>query len=242
MKVSVVFALLVFAACTVLHVSGKKSKYRREHVRNSATDDAAVSRDTVKPSNKQEARVKRSDDSNPLEAVVAHQAAQLSALEARMDAAEKSKGFAGGSSFLQEVGGGANRLCLTLQPQFDTAATLSGYHARMYGSEYYIQGHDYTDVPCAVCRAPHPTTLMVPGTLTCPSGWVTQYTGHITATHYAYKGASEFLCLDGQPEEREHSNGHERAAFFEYALTVCGSLPCPPYQNGKVITCAVCSK
>ena len=53
-------------------------------------------------------------------------------------------------------------MCLTKEPVFDN----TGYdaHGQIDGAEYYIPGHHYTDVVCAVCRAPYSDTFMVPGT------------------------------------------------------------------------------
>nr|KAG5694457.1 hypothetical protein BaRGS_008696 [Batillaria attramentaria] len=61
-------------------------------------------------------------------------------------------GVAGGSHF-GHTGGGANRLCLTKEPVFDSTPTESVY-GELSGMEYYLHGHLYTDVVCAVCRAP----------------------------------------------------------------------------------------
>ena len=37
-------------------------------------------------------------------------------------------------------------------------------HGQLEGVEYYIPGHLYTDVVCAVCRTSFSDTFMVPGT------------------------------------------------------------------------------
>ena len=59
---------------------------------------------------------------------------------------------------------------------------------------------------------------------------------------YGHTGAGEFLCMDGSPEGRRDSLANEDGAVFYYTSAVCGSLPCPPYVNGKVFTCVVCSR
>nr|KAG5710125.1 hypothetical protein BaRGS_006644 [Batillaria attramentaria] len=151
-------------------------------------------------------------------------------------------GIAGGSWF-EHKGAAANRLCLTLEPELDDAA-LSPYVNYLHGMEYQniLGGHNDHDAPCSVCRTPLSTTIMVPATLTCPTGWVTQYSGHLVAGYHGHEAASEFLCLDGEPEHRPSGEFNRNGAMFYHTVTQCGSLPCPPYTGGKVATCVVCSQ
>ena len=128
-----------------------------------------------------------------------------------------------------------------MSPQFDNAAVPS-YPGRLFGAEYFqVSSHHLDDVPCAVCRARRSTTITVPATLTCPPGWTAQYSGHLASSYYANDQALEYVCLDGQPEARAGSAEARDSNYFMYTVTVCGSLPCPPYANNKVVTCVVCS-
>ena len=139
-------------------------------------------------------------------------------------------------------GAAANALCLTTSPQFDNATKPEGF-ALLSGSQYaYIPDHHDRDVPCAVCRVPLSTTIMKAATLTCPSGWTPQYTGHLAAGHPRSKAASEYLCLDGQLENVPNSEQHYNSYLLYYTVARCGSLPCGPYIEDRVITCVVCSK
>ena len=150
-------------------------------------------------------------------------------------------GVAGGSQF-DHTGAAANALCLTMTPQFDNEAKPTSY-AYLYGAEYeHSPDHDDLDVPCAVCRVPQSTTIMMAATLTCPSGWTPQYTGHLAAGHPSHKAASEYLCLDGQPEDVPNSSQNHNSYLLYYTIAQCGSLPCGPYIQDRVITCVVCSK
>nr|KAG5706670.1 hypothetical protein BaRGS_005740 [Batillaria attramentaria] len=135
-------------------------------------------------------------------------------------------GVAGGIHYTL-TGGPANRLCMTLEPEFDDVAVPTG-RANLYGVEYQFPGHLNHDVPCSVCRAQQAVTVM--------------YTGHLVAGHYDHKAASEYVCVDGQPEDRPSGEGNQKGAYFYLVRTVCGSLPCPPYVDMKVATCVVCSK
>lgn len=147
-----------------------------------------------------------------------------------------------GGSFWTHSGAAVNYLCLTKQPEYDDV-TKPIYVAYLYGSEYEEIGElDDNDVPCSVCRVPQSSTIMVPGTLTCPSGWTTQYKGHLAAGYPYHDAASEYVCLDGRPEGRPNSIQNQNGKLFYHAVGQCGSLPCLPYISEKVVTCVVCSK
>ncbi|KAK7094994.1 hypothetical protein V1264_006463 [Littorina saxatilis] len=82
---------------------------------------------------------------------------------------------------------------------------------------------------------------MVPATLTCPPGWTPHYSGHL-ASQYKDHYATEYVCLDGSLEDDSTVMNQGNGLLFYFVMTVCGSLPCPPYINDKVVTCVVCSK
>ncbi|KAL8613461.1 hypothetical protein ACOMHN_007504 [Nucella lapillus] len=214
------------------------------------------------------AHLKRSDDlTGSLEAVVSTQAQRLQTLEAELQALKNvvsAHNASPGSSFVRwgrsscpsratlvysgyaagshnsDPGGGANRLCVTQTPVYDDTA-LDTYYGRLDGMEFSLSGHHYTDVVCAVCLASQRVTFMLPGTNRCPSGSVTQYKGHLTAGDHNAPTPSEYLCLDQQPEDRAGSQATQDSGYFEHVRSHCGALPCPPYVENKVVTCAVCS-
>ncbi|XP_025112797.1 short-chain collagen C4-like isoform X3 [Pomacea canaliculata] len=147
------------------------------------------------------------------------------------------RGFVGGSSYDSD-GAAANRLCLTATPR---PSDITGARTYIYGAEYKFAEHHDMDVVCAVCRARLAVTVMVPGTDVCPEGWTLQYAGHLTAGMVGHRAASEYLCLDANPEHRPGSHESRNGALFYYVFAQCGSLPCPPYTN-MYLTCAVCSR
>ncbi|KAL8562710.1 hypothetical protein ACOMHN_022587 [Nucella lapillus] len=150
-------------------------------------------------------------------------------------------GVAGGS-YYGYYGGAANRLCLTLTPQHDNMPRPGAYGV-LYGGEYeHVPGHHDHDVPCCVCHVPRAATIMMPATHACPKGWTTQYTGRLASTHVSFKAASQFVCLDKDLENASSGHLNQNGNMFSYTITVCGSLPCPPYANNKVVLCVVCSK
>ncbi|KAK7503735.1 hypothetical protein BaRGS_00004858 [Batillaria attramentaria] len=203
-------------------------------------------------------RSKRSDDTDPLRPIVEAQAqklvdltAELAALRTEMATLQWGRtqcpagqqaiysGYAGGTRG-DETGGGVTKLCLSAQPVLDgmTAST----HGNVYGAQYDINGHRHTDVPCVLCHTSLVSTFMVPGTNKCPPGATAQYHGYLTSNAYNKASQSEYVCLDAQPEDRPGTSASVNSAWFIHDVAVCGSLPCPPYVNGKVITCVVCSQ
>jgi hypothetical protein len=148
---------------------------------------------------------------------------------------------AAGKHSASHKGTATNRLCLTLTPEYDNRA-LSSTRGYLFGGEYeYISGHHDHDVPCALCLASQPVTVMIAGTFTCPSGWTFQYSGHLSSDRYDLF-ASEFICLDQNLENLRGGVGNYNGNAFVYVQSVCGSLPCPLYRNDSTVTCVVCSK
>ena len=92
-------------------------------------------------------------------------------------------GVVGGSWFDHKCGG-ANYLCLSLNPIFDRTTSGNQGHSYIYDTEYKV-GHNPSmfprnlndhDAPCAVrhteLRGSH---VMIPGHNICPSGWALEY-------------------------------------------------------------------
>ncbi|KAL8590484.1 hypothetical protein ACOMHN_011697 [Nucella lapillus] len=211
----------------------------------------------------------RSDDRGPLEVVVnglSQQVVQLSANIQALKTFERdiqaSKGstfvhwgshacrgssqtvYAGvvGGSHHTHSGAAADFLCLTLEPRFKNVVAGRTY-TLLYGGEYETNdSHQDMDPDCAVCHTSHSSTIMVPGTDRCASGWTLQYSGYLMAGYYGHQGASQFVCVDALLESRAGSKDNYNGHLLYYTRTACGSLPCLPYVNNKVVTCAVCSK
>ena len=62
------------------------------------------------------------------------------------------------------------------------------------------------------------------------------------AEKYENKGRTTYVCLDGDPEVRAGGGADMNGALFYNTEAACGSLPCPPFVQGREITCVVCSK
>ena len=155
-------------------------------------------------------------------------------------------GRVGGTSY-EDSGGGSNPQCLPLNPSYLT--TIPGSHndiATMYGAEYktdyFKSAANHNDIPCAVCYVGQRSTVfMLPAKYRCPFGWTTEYYGYLMAerwTHYR----SQFTCVDSALRAAVGSGSNHNGMVFYPVEGRCGSLPCPPYDQSKELTCAVCTR
>ena len=150
------------------------------------------------------------------------------------------RGYTSGGQF--NKGSGANLLCLPENPSWgnydDSGNTHRGY---IFGTEIDIQpqaasekifGYQVNeyDLPCAVCETKLPLTRMFPGRHTCFPGWTLQYAGYLVAGYHSHSANKNYECLDNAPEAVPKENTND------------GSLPCPPYVEGREIVCVVCSR
>ena len=159
-------------------------------------------------------------------------------------------GRAGGPHYTHS-GGGSNPQCLPLDPNFLTP--ISGDQrgrGLMYGAEYqshtysnsHVHGRHDTEVPCAVCHVSNRTAVyMVPAKYTCPTGWTREYYGYLMSENYKYP-RSQFTCVDTAFKPVTGSSADHNGLLFYFVEGRCGSLPCPPYDNTKELSCAVCTK
>ena len=154
------------------------------------------------------------------------------------------EGYAAGSHHTH-AGGGANYVCLPRDPLFEDDIT-GGSRSLMYGAEYEIPSgvlnslHDH-DVPCAVCRTPRTNVLMIPGRNQCYNDWKLEYHGFLMSDYYGHASSKEYACMDSDPESLNSGTTNDNGALFYLVEGRCGSLKCPPYIEGREITCAVCS-
>ncbi|XP_072024324.1 uncharacterized protein [Amphiura filiformis] len=160
-------------------------------------------------------------------------------------------GFAGGEHYTNQ-GGGSNYLCLPSTPEYDDEyqAGLNSIGGFMYIAEYetdtfppIASKHDH-DVPCAVCQANNRAILlMIPAKKTCPSGWVQEYYGYLMTAHHSHH-RTEFVCMDRFPESLSRgSSGNQNGALFYPVEGRCSpAMACPPYEDGRELSCVVCTK
>ena len=159
-------------------------------------------------------------------------------------------GRAGGSSY-NNHGGGAEKLCLPLNPDYIngprlTSATL---FSAIHGAEYQTRDgphHNIFDqnVPCAVCYvSTRAAMIMIPAKTLCPSSWIREYYGYLmTEREHNSHHRSSFDCVDVNPDVVPGGAGDTNGALFQYVIATCNGLQCPPYQVKQVVSCVVCTK
>ena len=160
----------------------------------------------------------------------------------------------GGNHYTQ--GGAANYVCLPDSPEYGNTKDGYQYENRMYGTEYetwdsetiFSKANNVNmtlqnyDAVCAVCFVSNRSTeIMIPAKRTCPSGWTLEYRGYLAAEHYS-QGRTMFICLDEAPEAVPGSYADNNGALLYAVEGNCGSLACPPYEDGWELACVVCTK
>ncbi|ELU02754.1 hypothetical protein CAPTEDRAFT_117881, partial [Capitella teleta] len=165
------------------------------------------------------------------------------------------RGYAGGTHYTHS-GGASDYLCLPRDPQWGSEnGTKAKYFSDVWGAEYQMASFPFSlrssgsstlndhNVPCAVCRAKtRASVLMVPARQECHEGWTKEYSGYLTTGYKGHVGRNQYACMDAAPEVLAAGHLNENGALFYHVEGVCGSLPCPPYINGRELTCVVCTK
>jgi len=155
----------------------------------------------------------------------------------------------GGAEHMQ--GGASNPQCLPLDPNFlEPISGNQNYRGLMYGAEYetntdsnsHLHGKQDYDVPCAVCHvAQRSSVYMLPANYTCPSTWTTEYYGYLMSQHHTH-GRFQFICVDAAFKEVSGTSANLNGVQLHFVEGRCGSLPCPPYDDNRELSCAVCTK
>jgi len=180
----------------------------------------------------------------------------------RHDAEVVYTGYIAGSHYNQ-VGSGANYLCLHDHPQW--GRSVSGkqvWSAMIYGVEYELLagyannkpfsyanngGHNLhnQDAVCVVCYVHRSHNVMIPGRLDCTGmpHWVREYSGYLMSQAVATgRNKAEYICVDEAPEARPGGGADNNEGVLYPVQVGCGSLPCPDYVENYEVTCVVCSK
>lgn len=159
-------------------------------------------------------------------------------------------GYIAGKGLLHR-GGGTDNLCLPDDPTWlNYTDGLEHPSARIYGTQiqidessnifpYQVSGQT---LPCAVCMSEALTTLMIPGRGECYDGWHAEYKGYLMSSSYIQSGGFNHICVDSEPVFVPNENSDIGTHSLNLVEAKCGSLPCPPYVNGREIACVVCSK
>ena len=149
-------------------------------------------------------------------------------------------------------GGSSEFLCLHNQPQFlSTTSGLQHRRSRLYGTEYLALDNPPAfsnmanhDVPCAVCYSgTRSTKITIPGRTACPSSWTREYYGYLMSSgHFDNHKSKVPICVDVSAESVAGSAAITWKSELIFMEATCTGIKCPPYSNGKEITCTVCTK
>ena len=170
-------------------------------------------------------------------------------------------GYTAGSLY-SDTGAAVNYLCLSPVAEWAKYTNDVDSAAKIYRAEYEFwntntntkAGTDQRsnmffenplldeNVPCSVCRSSKPSVLMIPGRKTCLNGWNLEYAGYLASGAHNHAAATEYICLDANPEAISSGFSNQNGKLFYLVEGMCGSLEYPPYENGRELTCAVCSK
>ena len=157
-----------------------------------------------------------------------------------------------GGSHYSHPGSGSNPQCLPLDPNFLTPISGTQYRGLIYGAEYetdtdsksHFHGRQNYDVPCTVCYVSNRTAVyMVPAKYTCPTGWTREYYGYLMSSYYTNRHyRTQYTCVDTALKPVPGSLKDHAGYVFYFVEGRCGSLPCPPYDNTRELSCTVCTK
>ena len=155
-------------------------------------------------------------------------------------------GRAGGTNF-NARGGAAEKVCLPEDPNYLDSTSGISVESVIHGAEYTFghgpnrNVHDF-NVPCAVCYvSTRGATIMVPAKTECPSSWTREYYGYLTTASDLHQRSS-FNCIDVDAETIAGTGANTDGALFYYTASTCNGLDCPPYENNRILSCAVCTK
>ena len=158
-------------------------------------------------------------------------------------------GRAGGTQW-NTKGGSTKLLCLPDDPEYSQDKSGIQNDSPLRGVEYRAEEGQalgsvkHHNIPCAVCYAStRYTVLMIPAKLTCPTHWTTEYTGYLMTSHQNHYAHSDYECIDNDPESVPELKQRSRINALLYQIEAdCNNLSCPPYDEEREVTCAVCTR
>ncbi|WAR10151.1 hypothetical protein MAR_035227 [Mya arenaria] len=168
------------------------------------------------------------------------------------------KGYMAGTSLDDHSahGEGSNYFCLSDTPIWDHYSEGVDNGIFLSGVEYAFHPHFQSsslsqffgsnivqgEAPCAICKVIRETSVMIPGRKDCYPGWTKEYSGYLVGGYPGYGDSSELVCLDRRPEILLDDGKFQGENLLYFVEAHCnGGLTCPPYVNGREISCVVCS-
>ena len=127
--------------------------------------------------------------------------------------------------------------------QSDQAVRADDRYASNRESVITKTNHYEQDVPCVVCQVNHrSSTIMIPARTACYPGWTLEYWGYLMSGHRDLPASTDYYCVDADQEAVKGRGQNDNGYLLFFVEGRCGSLPCPPYVNGRELTCVVCTK
>lgn len=159
-------------------------------------------------------------------------------------------GYIGGKLHADK-GSGSDSLCLPADPSWlNYTDGINEWTGRIYGTEIDLEDSLLSifgkqvyqqDMPCAVCKTSMSTSVMIPARSSCYHGWKQEYKGYLMSAYHGHFGPHNYICVDSLPDFIPHGGKDNNEHVLYLVEAVCGSLPCPPYVNGRELACVVCS-
>ena len=95
---------------------------------------------------------------------------------------------------------------------------------------------------CAVCYTQtRGASIMIPGRCQCPGNWTTEYFGYLSAERGGHISPSTYICIDNNLVPKSKVNPYG-STTMKVEMKCHNTHICPPYEEGKELTCAVCTK
>ena len=143
-----------------------------------------------------------------------------------------------------DASGGSEFLCLPQDVTWAQPGPNDTYSGQLYGTEYdmptEVGSRVNLNAPCCLCKTRRSTAVMFPARTNCFPGWTLEYTGYLGAG-VRTQTLTNYVCVDSSPETILGGAPTDYAASIHNVAAVCGSLPCPPFVDGRPLACAVCS-
>ena len=147
-------------------------------------------------------------------------------------------------------GGTSDYLCLPDNPQY--GSTYIDATSPLYGVEYQRWPTSsprarYDNMPCVVCYVATRSAMFVQqASYLCPSGWSREYYGYMMSEHVFSnrEGRTSTICVDANAEAVPGTGASTdpSLAYFHSVECTNSELLCSPYVDGRILSCALCTK
>ena len=153
-----------------------------------------------------------------------------------------------GGSIWNDKGGGANLLCMPMDPEYELSHIPGVRGHATIGAVGYsspIRGSHNALAACSVCLVKNRSiVIMIPAKANCPANWNREYYGYLMSEyrgHYRYM----YECIDKEMDTIVGYQNGQHGALIRHVEARCDTgLICghEKYSSVKEMNCVVCSK